>query len=723
MDEPNYLFDSRVDINDLRENNMKSSDLNIDKELAQSKMNIKINEEKEFLSSRKWDYLDNKKIPLINYKVEKIFKEMNEDQLKNIRKGISKCSLEEVYQNFNERELNKRIGTLSSLDFLIETTYYRQANRIKIMFDDKAKLEPYIYKFRKVLGDGDCFYRGFIFYFLENIILTNNIMLMKELLVLYDEKINTNNPLVQLNDYLKRINNLNISIVSQTLRIFIESMENNDINQTYIIFLKIILYCKDFDYSIIYFTRYLIYEYISQNENKIYSRENQIEIGCFLPEDFVEDRGEKNEYFFENFYSLQLMNPKSFAEKIIVYIVPFVFNCTLNILLYDYGENSFVQEKKIVSEKEEKMEINLLFRKSHYDIYYKKNYYNKYSDLLDTLSNIKENISFLNSKNTEELLEEHNDINDNKDNNDDNNNDNYKKNEENYEKIFKEKENNFNEYNTPKCLECRQPYTHKENVFALCNNCLLYSLKSQMLSNYLDLLQKKSKYNNKEDQLISVLRMQKVTISMHNDITLDNALYNAGYKFDDLFFEIRKTLCLYCGSNFENEPYLILPCKCRICTKRCFIEYCKQISKKLQIFKSKDNYMGFLSLDCYCGFRYDLNALNYMIIETKKRKLDEEGKMYENFILLYCKWRCMICRNCFNLNEQFYRIIFKDDKMDKELLKKTNCNHLICSQCAYNYQIADKKPINCKFCNSNHIITSYKKVDENNTDENNCIII
>ena len=259
-DQYNILFDSTIDTNTLRQNTMKSIDLNIDKELAQSKTNIRINEEKEFLSNRKWDYLDDTKIKLINNKVDTIYKEMNKNQLKSLEKQIANCRLESVYQNSNPRETIYRIGILSSLDYLIETTYYSQKNSIKKMFADKEKLNPYLYKFRKVLGDGDCFYRGFIFYFLENIILTNNIILMKELLVLYDEKINKKNPLIKIKEYLKTIEKLNISIVSQILYIIIKSMESNDIHATYVIFLKIILYCKDFDYSLIYFTRYLLYE-------------------------------------------------------------------------------------------------------------------------------------------------------------------------------------------------------------------------------------------------------------------------------------------------------------------------------------------------------------------------------------------------------------------------------------------------------------------------------
>ena len=98
----------------------------------------------------------------------------------------------------------------------------------------------------------------------------------------------------------------------------------NDVTKAYTTLLKAFLFSNDFDFGIIYFTRYLIYEYISANEDKIYSKENPVEVGCLLPDQYIEDKRNKNDYFFENFYTLELMNPKTFAEKIVIYIAPFV---------------------------------------------------------------------------------------------------------------------------------------------------------------------------------------------------------------------------------------------------------------------------------------------------------------------------------------------------------------------------------------------------------------
>lgn len=131
---------------------------------------------------------------------------MNKKQLQSLNSQIEKCKLDKFYDNLDPRHPNKRIGPVSSMDYLIETTYFSQENYIHQMFNDKEILQKYAFKFRNILGDGDCFFRGLIFSILENIILTNNIMIMKEISILFNEKISLENPLVKENDFLKKRN-------------------------------------------------------------------------------------------------------------------------------------------------------------------------------------------------------------------------------------------------------------------------------------------------------------------------------------------------------------------------------------------------------------------------------------------------------------------------------------------------------------------------------------
>lgn len=769
----NVLFDSKVDINTLKiipPNAIKPQDLNLDKELAQSKRNIIVNDEKKFLHNKKWNYLDKTKIKEMDNKVDLIYKEMNKRQLEILVGNINRCDLQRLYIDFNPREVIMRIGTLSSLNYLIETTYNSQPDFISKMFEDKKKLEPYIYKFRNILGDGDCFYRGLIFYLLENIVLTNNIMHMKELLILFDEKINTKNPLIKKREYLgNNFQKLNISIVSQILYHLIKKMEEGNTDLTYQILLKVFLYCQEFDTGIVYFTRYLLFEYILQNEDKIYSRENQVDIGCLLPEFFCNDKGDKMEYFFENFYSQQLMKQKEFAERISIYIAPFVFNCNINILIYDYGEKSFIQEKKLLGEKIEELEICLLFRKAHYDIYYKKNFYDKFYQKLDTLTNILEEICYLNDENQKEIEEkiklenkkqkENKEKNDNNEkiiafnqnntdynrnnnnnynnnsnntnndvnfyNNNNRNDNNYKNNNSNYKSnnnYNNSKDKNYNN-NLPICLQCQKPYNHKINAFMLCNNCLLNELKSQTLSFYFEYITRGN--NLQKYDAVSYILQKHSSISVQTDIPLSNIISNSGFNFKEIFLEVRKNMCLYCGFNISNDNFYIeLPCQCRLCKKDCFSGYLKIIQKKLEIRQDKSNgNFFFLPLDCCCGFKYTLQSILYMINEIEKRNLNKEKEIYFDFIKRYWKWKCTMCGIYFNPYKSFCRLIFKDEQIEAKLSKKLNFEHLICELCANKYRIKDSNSINCNFCKLKHKKDTIKGVDQNNENTSNCIII
>jgi len=702
------LFNSmEVNKDVLKESTMKAEDLNIDKELAQSKVNISLNEEKYFLSSRKWDYLDDSKYQIIEDKFSLMAKKMNKNQLKSLNSQIEKCNLDKFYDNLDPRHPNKRIGPISSLDYLIETTYYSQENEIHQMFNDKEQLQKYAFKFRNILGDGDCFYRGLIFSFFENIILTNNIMLMKEIAILFNEKISTENPLVKENAFLKKeIKKMNLSIVTQILYIMIHYMEMDNTSETYIILLKVFLYCSDFDFGIIYFTRYLLYEYISSNENKIYSRENQIELGCFLPEEFTKDKGEKTEYFFTNYYSSQLMVPKTFAEKIVIYIAPFVFDCEVNILLYEYDILNGINEKRFGAEKKTNFQINLIFRKSHYDMYYKKDFYEKYSEKLDTLINIKEEIKFLNLNSPEEY----------------------------YDKLVSQNQNNVDDdqnddknLNASKCMQCKKHFFHAENPFGLCNDCLLEILKTELFNAYTIYIKSTRNYNN--NQLESFLYQHSCTINIQENVPLLKAIKNSRFNLKDLLSDVIKNMCLYCADGLldENDYIFEFPCGCRICKKKdCFDGFMKTLEKSCQRFEDEEtgNINCYPMSSCPCGMKYNLQYILSIIklLEEKKFK-DQYIEIYYYLIACIWKWKCMICGRNFNPDKKFFRYLFNDDSLKKMLKKKLDFKHTICGNCLQNSNVNNSNEFQCEFCNSKHIKNDIKNVDESNKTGSDCIII
>ena len=443
------------------------------------------------------------------------------------------------------------------------------------------------------------------------------------------------------------------------------------------------------------------------------------------------------------------MKPKSFAEKIVIYISPFVFNCILNILIYD-SENNFIEEKTIGVNNPE-FQINLLYRKTHYDIYYEKQFYEKYSDKLNILMNYLENILYLNSQTTEEfLIENNNNINiekkediQNKENNiinkgnkeDIQNKENKNINKENKNKEYKDKnkkeEENYigiyfeqDKYNSPLCLRCQNHNKYIENEFWVCNDCLLIILKEKLFLAYIEYIKRDQEYIRNKDNLQSFLQNKKCNIYVQDDVSLTIAIYNSGCNLSNLLLDIKKNVCLFCCNNInENNFYLELACQCRICKKECFDEYFQHIEKKSKLFENKENKeMGFHSLYCICGFKYDFKSLVYMIHEMSKQKLKIQKETYIDFLLKYCKWKCAMCGENFNRQFKYFRINFKDDNIDKKILKKIGHRHLICQTCADFYNIFKNKSIVCQFCHSKHIIKEIKSVDENNEVEDEDII-
>ena len=221
-------------------------------------------QDEKFLSSRNWDYLDDNKINDLNIKVDFIYQTIDKNNLNNIKTELDKKTLEEYVDEYNPLDNQYTIGCISSTKFLVEKEEFNSPN-------DLNELTKYMVKYRPIKGDGECFYRSLIYSILENIILTNKIMQMKELLILYYEKISLDNKLVNEKEYLTTIKVMNINIVKEILCLIINQMEIDKL-KAYILLLKAFHFYSEFDFGILYFTRYLFYEYISENEDKLYYR-------------------------------------------------------------------------------------------------------------------------------------------------------------------------------------------------------------------------------------------------------------------------------------------------------------------------------------------------------------------------------------------------------------------------------------------------------------------
>ena len=429
------------------------------------------------------------------------------------------------------------------------------------------------------------------------------------------------------------------------------------------------------------------------------------------------------------------MNMGECNENIFIFISPYVFKCNLNILKYNINpEDYIIKESVYKCGKYTDIEINLLLRENHYDIYYKIYFYEKYYRQLDILIDNKENLSVLN----DEIKKERKNIKHNTNINNQNNNSSLfsnnenKKRKSNYSdkvkdlKLFNQIINNSNKKKElSKCSKCKNTYEHKDNVFGYCNTCLKMELKDIILQGYFEYLQK-GYTKNCQEQLNNFFSNIKCSISMHFNIYLKTAIYNSGFKFSELFMEIRQNMCLFCGmTNDNNKYYLELPCKCKICQKKCFAQYMKNVEEMNQIVLidgKEDQFCIIPMTDCPCGYKYNLKSFLIMINEMEKLKENSYKTIYEEQIKNNWKWLCMVCRQNFNRKNKYYRLFLSDTKIDKTILKSKEFKHLICKICVDKFENGVRK-IYCQFCNSEHQIDYIKKVNSNNKTESACIII
>ena len=335
------------------------------------------------------NYLRIKKIPKITFEV---FNEMknnliNEKYMEELKNFIInfKCIL-----NSNSNKVT--IGSLAPLTKLIENSFSNDKNFQDIMIEKYKQYSKYIFNYRSIKGDGNCYYRAVIFRYIEIIILEEKIDLFKN--VIYDMKKCfysveiTSRKNIKMNTVFKPELPLKIMLL-----IFDLLEKNKDVKTAYLIFVKSILICPIFDFGLIFYLRYSFYEYIKNNENKLYLKNFPIKIGNLLPSKYETESGE---FLFKDFYENYLLKMFMDAEKIIIYLTPFILGINLNIILYE-DENSdiikkFGEDGEDLDKEKENIFENVIFlmnRKNHYELLYTKKENEKYQYIFcDYINNI-----------------------------------------------------------------------------------------------------------------------------------------------------------------------------------------------------------------------------------------------------------------------------------------------------------------------------------------------
>ena len=706
----------KIEIDDLINDNEESKDILLSFEKDKSLLKLEndlISENpnkigNQYLKPKLWKYLDKMYFDDINKKYILIKNKLNKEEIKTIIYKLKENSIYSLYKVKNEKDSEFKINEMKNFENMIENYFKKTSSFQKINEDEKEKLKKYIFKYRDIYKDNNNFYRCVIFSFLEYIILTNNIMFLKELLIEIDDKICINNNKIKNNDYLKNEIELyiHINLIKELLYILIKYMSKN-INKSYEFFIKIYLLYEDFDYSMIFIIRYLLYEYINENKYKIYfDEDNEIEISDLLPSKYnkMHITTEKK---FDLFFINELFKMKSYDSKIIFYLIPYFLDINLKIFTYYQGTEKLLHCKSY-REDNNKYTLVLFSYNGFFDICYNIKYYEFHSKTLNIFEEKKDKTLSIKKDSTNSKISIEDSI------------------------IEKDKKNNDININIKEelkekcfiCDNCSKEYEGITNKLNFCKECLEEEFKTDILKLYgLYLQYVDHNYQKYSFQIEKYFRSIIRTIKIKN-YSIYEVMEGTGYSVYEILNIVKRDICLICRNDTIKNYYYELPCKCRLCSKKCFKKY-----RDIMIYKhfdkiNKNNFKRqiFVFDFCICGKKYYYNDLlvlyNYFKTKNKLEDCDKIIKIVKN----RWKWRCIKCDKLFDPFCMNYRLSLYDPKINEDFYEK-EIKHLICSDCYDVIYVSKTKNVKCAFCKSEHLITNSIRVNYENKSDDLCFLI
>ena len=688
------ILDKASNKEDLSEEESKDILLSLDfRKSKESNLlkNLEFKEEKEekddnqYLKPKYWKYKDKNNFMELENKFLEIKNSLNNSEIRSLNFEINEQKTLVKIKNEPENKIRK-------IDDLKD-----------IQEKDEEELKENIFKLRRIYKDNNSFYRCVIFAFFENMILTNNIMFFKELLIELDSIFSSSNykkdELFEDKTIIKELeSNIKIKLIKLSLYILIKSMENN-MKESYELLIKIFLFQEEFDSSIILLFRYFLCFYLDENKYKKYSKEEEIEIIDLLPQKYKEMHISIQKKF-ELFYINELLRMKSYDSKILYYLIPYFFDSNLNIIYYyPDSENAIYYKTYGINDQNNNFDINLYFFKSNFNIYYTKKFYEFHSK---TLSLFEEKKKRKKQQPEDTKINDNNNININISNND--------------------ITSNFNFI----CEVCGNEYNNeenKENILKLCPKCLSQEFKNDIFKLYTYYLQ----YVNHKNQDYKLQIDKYFYLILHDtkikkDISLFKIMTEEGYLIYKIVDKIKKDICLICIHNDTSKKYYYqLPCGCRFCSKTCFNKYLDIIIKKYYDKMCNNSYkkMIFLYESCICGKKYFYDDIVVVYNYLKQKNRLNECQMLIKIVKNRWYWKCVKCDNNFDpfcLNK---RLVLVDDKINKDFYKK-QLMHLICSNCYEYVKSHNQTRIQCNYCQSEHFITNAIKLTYQNKYNDSC---
>ena len=469
----------------------------------------------------------------------RIIEEFSEKEFEELKLKYNKLSIDQLIEIINEYKIEdcKIVKLISSINEIIENDFkYDEEKTYKISIDKQLFGEIGFY--RPIKGDGNCFYRAVIFRYFEIIILNQNLSLLRNIINDINKTYSDN--------FIEKFMKMNIYdpslVVKPRLIIYIfiiiyNFLKEGKINDSYKIFVLSINNCSKFDYGLILYFKYILYKYINDNEYKCFTKENSLEIKNLLPDKYIND-----EKGFDDYYETSLLVFGKFAEKIVLYITPYVLNIKLNIFADEnIGDNKIISfDFKGKPKYKFKDDITILYKNCHYDLLY----YNQIKNDL-YLKNYIKNYEFIYS----ELINSYN------------------------EKILIK--NEIDNKDKSNCLNCKELFNSQNNKTKLCEKCLFNEINEQIFIMYFQYLYINQKIFNFYQQKIK-LNNEDYNLEELMNIILNSSLPNKPKSFIDFIKLTKLKFCINCKEENKKPYYYCFPCFCTFCSDLCFRNFFKK---------------------------------------------------------------------------------------------------------------------------------------------------
>ena len=242
------------------------------------------------------------------------------------------------YLPLNEIDFSANVGCILPFSSLVESLFNSNIITIEEMNYRYELFKKYIFNYRPIKGDGNCFYRAIIFRYFEIVILNKKIELLKNIISEMYESFNSNEIRSRLRVKYNFI--INTRLVLHIMIIILNLLEEGRISDAHYFYVKTLVIEDSFDYGLIIYFRYIFYLYIKQNENKIYLEDFAIKIGNLLPSNYETNEGM---FLFNKFYYLYLLSMFTDAEKIIIHLTPFVLGINLDVIIFNDNEDKTIK--------------------------------------------------------------------------------------------------------------------------------------------------------------------------------------------------------------------------------------------------------------------------------------------------------------------------------------------------------------------------------------------